>query len=151
MNYIHGPKPKEIKWNIDENGCWVCTSHKAQQSGYPTKWVNGKIKKNSHIMYEKFKGPIVNNLWVLHTCDNHYCINPFHLFLGTPSDNALDRENKKRGKKQNGENNDYSKLTNEIVLEIRSSQQSQLFLSKKFNISQGHISKIKRRVLWKHI
>lgn len=34
----------------------------------------------------------------LHTCDNRKCVNPEHLFLGTYSDNALDREAKGRGK-----------------------------------------------------
>lgn len=34
----------------------------------------------------------------LHRCDNRRCVNPDHLFLGTYSDNALDRETKGRGK-----------------------------------------------------
>jgi len=33
----------------------------------------------------------------LHTCDNRKCIEPEHLFLGTYSDNAIDREQKGRG------------------------------------------------------
>ncbi len=34
----------------------------------------------------------------LHKCDNRRCVNHDHLFLGTYSDNALDREAKGRGK-----------------------------------------------------
>lgn len=43
---------------------------------------------------------------VLHSCDDRYaagdisyrrCCNPAHLWLGTPKDNALDRERKHRG------------------------------------------------------
>ena len=36
------------------------------------------------------------NLHVLHTCDNRRCINPKHLFLGTPQDNTNDMIQKGR-------------------------------------------------------
>jgi hypothetical protein len=38
--------------------------------------------------------PISSGLWVLHRCDNPPCVRPDHLYLGTPSDNALDRQRK---------------------------------------------------------
>lgn len=31
-----------------------------------------------------------NTLWCLHACDNELCINPYHLYWGTPKDNAQD-------------------------------------------------------------
>lgn len=36
-------------------------------------------------------GPIPNGLWVLHKCAVKGCINPEHLYVGTPSDNGKDR------------------------------------------------------------
>lgn len=41
-------------------------------------------------------GPIVGDLKVLHRCDNMPCCNPAHLFLGSLSDNMVDRRNKGR-------------------------------------------------------
>ena len=78
---------KEITWKVDKNGCWICISHKGE---YPIKWYKGRQHPVSHIMYEKYIGPIPKGLWVLHHCDNTKCINPGHLFLGTNQDNIID-------------------------------------------------------------
>lgn len=36
------------------------------------------------------KGPLTNDIWALHTCDNPKCINLEHLFKGTAQDNTND-------------------------------------------------------------
>lgn len=64
-------------------------------------------------MYCKHKGcklVEIDNLVIMHTCDNPRCINPKHLKLGTGLDNILDRQVKKRN---------YTKLTREQVIFVR--------------------------------
>ena len=69
-------------------GCWLWTG-----SGQ----ARGKIKINKKYVlaprasYAHFKGPIEGGKLVCHTCDNPWCINPDHLYLGTNSDNQKDR------------------------------------------------------------
>jgi hypothetical protein len=44
----------------------------------------------THLVWEKFRGPITEDKQVLHNCDNKPCCEVTHLYLGTSSENAKD-------------------------------------------------------------
>lgn len=46
--------------------------------------------------YELHKGPIPDGLLIRHTCDTPPCVNPDHLLVGTPADNARDMKERAR-------------------------------------------------------
>ena len=80
---------------LTELDCWPWAGRK-DQDGYGVLSVDGKDHKAHRIAWADKHGPIPLTLCVLHHCDNPPCINPAHLFLGTPTDNMTDRDAKGR-------------------------------------------------------
>lgn len=66
-----------------------CILHN-QATKYGSSSIDG-VKMGLHqIAYVKTYGPIPDGLWVLHHCHVPRCINPEHLYAGTPQRNNLD-------------------------------------------------------------
>ncbi len=80
----------------DANGCWNWLGNISNVSRYGRTTWNGKSISIHRWMWQQVIGPIPDGLWVLHKCDNSRCCCPSHLFLGTATDNAKDRDAKGR-------------------------------------------------------
>jgi hypothetical protein len=106
--------------------CWIWKASKTK-NGYGNTTVNGKSRLSHRVAWELANGTIPSGMFICHVCDVKNCFNPSHLFMGTPKDNAQDRDKKGRNahskgtaKLVMGETVKNSKLTNAMVLEIRS-------------------------------
>lgn len=143
---------KKIAWQVNENDCWICTSHAGNGHGYPQYQVNGKPGYLSRYMYENKHSKIPDGMCACHKCDTPMCINPDHIFLGTRADNNADKVSKNRQACEIGELNSNSKLTEKQIIEIRNiHDMKHRQIAEIYNVSKSHITNIRRNYNWRHL
>lgn len=145
-------------------GCWLwCGSRNA--AGYARLKRRGRTHYIHRMSAELAIGP-VGNMFVCHRCDTPSCVNPKHLFIGTPLDNMRDMIAKGRKVSpsgddspsrrtpeclRRGEHHHNRKLTWESVTEIRrraSSGETCHALGAEFGVRHQTISDVVRFVTW---
>jgi hypothetical protein len=131
--------------NVDVKGkedCWIWKGAKTG-AGYGVMYWNEENTYAHRLSIELDGRSIPDRFHACHTCDNPPCVNPKHLFVGSPRDNMLDKVAKNRHVL--GETHPAAKLTDKEVEQIRGLFKDgvwQTDLAKTFNVHQSHISRI---------
>jgi hypothetical protein len=81
----------------DERGCLVWGLPLTAGAGRIS--IGGRREYAHRVMYRLINGVIPDGLLVRHTCDNHACIRPDHLILGTHAENMRDMVERGRSTK----------------------------------------------------
>ena len=84
-----------LKYTGNGGSCVVWTGSKTK-AGYGHMSVGNKVQYAHRLIYEHFHAKIPDGMYVRHLCDNPACVNPFHLEIGTPSQNHHDIAPEKR-------------------------------------------------------
>jgi hypothetical protein len=115
--------------------------------------VNPTVQDAHKTAWELTHGPVPEGLEVCHECDNPPCCNPRHLFLGTHDQNMKDMVEK--GRQAVGEQHGRSKLTEALVLQMRSDHADKGVaikqLARTYNIPRPTVKDAIKRKTWKHI
>ena len=121
--------------------------------GYGRFRFEGRNQTASRTAWVLAYGPIPEEMFVCHHCDNPPCVNLSHLFLGTVADNAADMVQKNRSAR--GERSARSRLTTELVRRIRAEFSaggiSHTALARRYGIARPTVSDLLRRDTWAHI
>lgn len=91
---------------------------------------------------------------ICHHCDNQICVNPKHLFLGTPKDNSIDMVRKGRAAHQFRSQHGQSKLTEADVVMIKkriNNGERPTAIAKDFPVGRRMINFIREGRNWNHV
>lgn len=137
----------ETFWSrVDHRGpneCWEWLWHK-MPSGY------GKFRMNKRdytahalawSLANNQDAPSGNKLVILHSCNNKLCCNPYHLSLGTRSENAYQAY--KDGLCVTGDRHHKSRLTCEQVAKIRGDNRKHKDIADDYGVGRTCITRIK--------
>lgn len=130
------------------SGC-ILWMDATQRGGYGHLNWRGRSIGAHKAAYELAYGRLPDGMSVCHRCDVPACINPAHLFAGSPADNAADRVAKKR--QPRGEGVRSSKLTAEAVRHIRGDNRTSPNVAADFGVSSSQIRRVRRGEDWGHV
>jgi hypothetical protein len=137
-------------YEVSVSGCWNWTGT-LNVYGYGLACYKAKRIGAHRLSLLNHLGIEETDLLALHHCDNPACINPDHLYLGTPAENSRDMVNRGRVNAPFGENAKNSKLKDHQVISIFNDSRRHKEIAKDHGIAASTVSSIKTGRIWPHL
>lgn len=146
----------EAKVSPEPNtGCHIFTGAMTSPSGH------GRLRDGQmrlalahRVAWEMNNGrPVPDGLWVLHKCDNGWCVNPAHLYAGTHIENINDKVTRGRCESPVGSAHGKARLAEDEVRAIRLARASGarvVDLANAYAMAPCTITQICNRTTWRH-
>lgn len=132
------------------DGCRLWIGLKSRD-GYAALWHKVRQRRAHRLAWEAANGPIPAGKLVCHRCDNPACVEPSHLFIGTPADNSADMKAKGRAPWTGGEKSGHAILTEADVRSIRASTKRGVDVARRYGVSPQAICDIRKWRNWAHV
>jgi hypothetical protein len=131
------------------SGCWLWLGG-ALRGGYGQMHSKDIRLRRAHVAsFFIHYGWVPENLDIRHSCDVRSCVNPDHLTWGTRKENMEDA--RVRGRLMHGSGHYATKLTEQIVIEIRTDPRKYKVIAEHFGTTEATVTQIKLRRTWKHV
>lgn len=161
-----GRATKALWSRVDKNGpvpvhcpelgpCWLWIGS-CIPAGYGHVTVDCQSYYTHRLAYELEYGPIPDEGWIMHRCDNPPCCRPSHLKVGTQLENIQDciAKGRKNPPHMTGATNPNSKLSADDVLAIRylvANGAKQVDIAHRFRVGRDQIGLIVSHQSWRHL
>lgn len=135
-----------------DTGCWEWAGPKDRR-GYGLFPYHRTYYRAHRFMHLLVTGNIPDGAFACHRCDNPGCVNPAHLFIGTAMDNAIDREQKGRGRRLVGIEHPRAKFSAETIGAVRRTyipwRHGYVKTGRLFGMSAGNVQRIIEGRIWR--
>lgn len=136
--------------------CWPWLASTKGALGYGQFYIRKGVPVTASRVALALQGYVLTRYdFACHRCDNPPCVNPSHLFVGTASDNTTDCIQKGRGNRSRGVQHRDSRLTEEIVRNLRRDAPyepgSYTLLGRYYGCSSNAIRRAVCGITWRHV
>lgn len=135
----------------DTFGCWIWCGT-VLSVGYGRVHWAGQIHMAHRFSLHAWRGfDLRSSAFVCHKCHNPLCVNPKHLYAGTPSTNAFDSIEVGKWADNRGERSGLAKLTDMDAAVIRSrycSGERQIDMAKEYGVHANTIWRIVNKITY---